>query len=183
MKAFSIYSALVLFVLAFTGCSKDNDLQMQNGFGEDESSSFLKNVKIKTFTILSSSGDMVFTVSPENDCFSQGWAQANITGTGIATRLGNFAIESHFCVDQQGLPMTSMNGSLTAANGDKILIYMEDPSVGFYFDPNDGLFHMEFVVVGGTGRFTNATGTVSNWGHVDFVNNVWDFEGQGTIIF
>ena len=177
MKTFMNYAVIAALLLSFAGCSKDNDLQTEN----DGSSSALKSTVIKTIKIHNSSGIMDFIFSPDNPCFAAGFAQASITGSGNATHLGKFNLESHFCVNEQGLPTSSMNGSLTAANGDKILIFMEDPSTGFYFDPNDGLFHMEFTVVGGTGRFANATGNISNWGHVDFVNKIWDFKGEGTI--
>ena len=76
------------------------------------------------------------------------------TGSGTATHLGQWTVTGNpkYTVDN-GVLRSSGEATINAANGDKLLIQIDgilDPVAGV----DQGVFH----IVGGTGRFENASG-------------------------
>ena len=77
------------------------------------------------------------------------------TGSGTATHLGQWTVTGNvnYTPDANGVLHSSGTATITAANGDKVQIEIEgilDPVAGM----DQGIFH----IVGGTGRFENASG-------------------------
>src|SRR5215216_1315933 len=77
------------------------------------------------------------------------------TGSGTATHLGQWTVTGkvQYTPDNNGVLHSSGEATLTAANGDKLQIQIDgilDPIAGV----DQGLFH----IVGGTGRFEEASG-------------------------
>jgi hypothetical protein len=176
MKKIMNIAAIATILLAFAACQKDSTSVSNSG--QDETT-MKKQPVTKNFKINNSSG--VFEYSYNSEC-GPSYTQASIIGSGTATHIGNFDTEASFCVDENGSATSDINGTFTAANGDQIIYYMSDPSAGIYFD-EEGLMHMEFDIVGGTGRFDGATGYYSLVGTVDFVNFTWSWIGNGSITY
>jgi hypothetical protein len=109
---------------------------------------------------------------------------ATFSGTGIATYLGASTNEAYSVVT--GLDSSCPGGlandhheTLTAANGDTLSLISYD--VGCPMGPSQfhGIGH--WVVTGGTGRFSGATGQGSFDGHSDFNLQVFALRLTGTI--
>jgi hypothetical protein len=116
--------------------------------------------------------------------FERGMATFN--GTGTATHLGSGENEGRIQVTgpdsscPNGLANTNVE-TLIAGDGDSLVITGYDvacpiDSTGARFD---GTGH--WVVTGGTGRFTHATGEGTIDGGADFIQGVFGFELTGTI--
>jgi len=80
---------------------------------------------------------------------------ATPTGSGTATHLGQWTVAGNvrYTPDADGVLHSSGDATLTAANGDKLLIQIDgilDPVAAV----DQGIFHF----VGGTGRFEGASG-------------------------
>jgi len=82
---------------------------------------------------------------------------AQLHGSGTATHLGHFTLDATACTS-----MTpgagwygEVTGTLTAANGDQIALFLSDTGVS-----PDGWELNDFQVTGGTGRFAGAAGEV-----------------------
>lgn len=79
---------------------------------------------------------------------------ATPTGSGTATHLGQWTVSGNVkYTPENGVLKSSGDATITAANGDKLQIQIEgmlDPVAAV----DQGVFH----IVGGTGRFQNATG-------------------------
>jgi hypothetical protein len=74
------------------------------------------------------------------------------TGAGTATHVGLFDISLSWCMDPATGVIGSGHSTVTAANGDQIVMTLTGQAVS----PVDLLFQMEMV--GGTGRFDGSTG-------------------------
>jgi hypothetical protein len=106
------------------------------------------------------------------------------SGTGIATQLGRGANEGHVIVTGQdsscpgGIANVNYE-TLTATNGDTLQLTSYD--VGCPTGP--GAIHGtgRWVVTGGTGRFSGASGQGTIEGHSDFNQGVFAFQLTGTI--
>jgi hypothetical protein len=106
------------------------------------------------------------------------------SGTGIATHLGNGANEGHVVVTG---PESSCPGgianinyeTLTAANGDTLLLTSYDVACPISPGVLHGTGH--WVVTGGTGRFSGASGQGTIDGHADFNQGVFSFQFTGTL--
>lgn len=100
-----------------------------------------------------------------------------IEGSGNGTHLGRFSVEITYCSDGVN-PLTDILGVQTAANGDQLFMILvgagEEPGLGTYQD---------YLYYDGTGRFENAKGSIRMYGFVDAVNQVWELEGEGTLIY
>ena len=80
---------------------------------------------------------------------------ATPTGAGTATHLGQWTVAGNvqYTPDNNGVLHSSGDATLTAANGDKLLLTIDgilDPVAAM----DQGIFH----IVGGTGRFEGASG-------------------------
>jgi hypothetical protein len=106
------------------------------------------------------------------------------SGTGISSHLGKGTNEGYVVFTTApvscagGVPNDNYE-TLTAANGDSLAIVSHD--VGCPIGPGEyhGTGHWE--VLGGTGRFSGATGQGTLDGHADFNHGVFSFLLIGTI--
>lgn len=175
MKTYIHYYAVAAIILVFAGCSKD-DFQTEN---IDDGSLFLKSAETKQFKINKASGALEFNFSPANDCYPN-FAQNRNYGTGIASHFGKIALESAYCVDQQGKFASAWTGTITTANGDVIYFKNDDPASTCTLDENWNA-HVEYNIVGGTGKYVGATGFFYMNGKVNIPEKYWNVEGAGTI--
>lgn len=100
---------------------------------------------------------------------------ATITGSGIASLIGNYNVINYGCYDGFSVIL----GVITAANGDEIHTYINSA----YQDLNTGLWYYHYKVYNGTGRFLGAFGDIYVQGALDFDNFVWSLQGEGTITY
>jgi hypothetical protein len=80
----------------------------------------------------------------------------DISGKGVATNLGVVNLVSHDCINPISATEFSFSSDqleLTAANGDKIFA-----AYGGILSATTGLITGGYLIVGGTGRFSKATG-------------------------
>ncbi len=109
---------------------------------------------------------------------------ATFSGKGIATHLGSSTNEGDSVVTG---PDSSCPGglandhheTLTAANGDTLSLISYDVACPMSPGTFHGIGH--WVVTGGTGRFSGATGQGSFDGHSDFSQGVFSLQLTGTI--
>jgi hypothetical protein len=83
---------------------------------------------------------------------------ATPTGSGTSTHLGNWTVSGNvqYTPDSNGVLHSSGDATLTAANGDKLQIRIDG-----ILDPVAAVDQGLFYFVGGTGRFTNASGAAN----------------------
>jgi hypothetical protein len=109
----------------------------------------------------------------------------SITGTGEATHLGKISEAALFIIDPASVPApgcTTNTGSMTftGANGDGITLALR--GINCQLTPTIGLALSSYVVSGGTGRFSGATGSGTEIVHIDtsnaaFSTGVTNFSG------
>ena len=131
-----------------------------------ENSQYLKSAVVtKTIKFFETTGTMVL----------EGGSIVMIFGEGHASHLGLYTVKNIPC-DFYGF--STFCGILTAANGDEIhtVVIASGP------DPVYGVY-LEYIVLGGTGRFEGSTGTISMYGSLDFVNSTWTLQGEGQISY
>jgi len=82
---------------------------------------------------------------------------ANVTASGTATHLGSWSTTGtvRYALED-GVLRSSGEGTITAANGDKLDFVVEGA-----LDPVAGTDHGTFRFVGGTGRFAGASGSAN----------------------
>ena len=98
-----------------------------------------------------------------------------ITGEGHASHMGHYTVKNTICFFNG---TQTFCGFLTAANGDEIHTVVMDSGP----DPVYGIY-LEYIVLGGTGRFEGITGTISMYGSMDFGNLTWTLQGEGQVIY
>jgi hypothetical protein len=101
-----------------------------------------------------------------------------LVATGRATQLGNFAYDFPHSVDRSVTPATGVGFStFTAANGDQVFAYVTGEAT--LFAPGVLLGVEEGTILGGTGRFANASGNFVIERLIDTVNltTIGVFEG------
>jgi hypothetical protein len=165
-------SILAIVFLAFA-CSEDYNVV------PDLDPDFKNGVKEKIITFKQSSG--IMEVIPCEDC-ATGF-QLYISGSGIATHLGNFTVINTVCFDLSTFETVGEHlGFIYAANGDEIHTEMIN---GPYFPEGpDGPAYYDYQVLEGTGRFADVTG--GDWimiGTADLANFTWELQGGGPIYF
>jgi hypothetical protein len=101
-----------------------------------------------------------------------------ISGNGVGTHLGNYSVTNTYCTDGVD-PVSPITGIATAANGDQIFVLVTD----IWDNEEDGDRYISYIITGGTGIFTDATGNYILHGLVDYEELVWDLEGEGTISY
>jgi hypothetical protein len=109
----------------------------------------------------------------------------SITGTGEATQLGKISEAALFIIDPASAPApgcTTNTGTMTftGANGDAITLALE--GINCQVTPTTGRGTESYVVIGGTGRFSGATGSGTEIVHIDtsnpaFSTGITDFSG------
>jgi hypothetical protein len=81
-----------------------------------------------------------------------------LDASGNATQLGNFTYDFPHSVDRSVMPATGVGISIfTAANGDQVFAYITGEAMPFEPDILLGVEHG--MILGGTGRFQNASGS------------------------
>ena len=150
----------------------------------------LSAVGIKALSV-SAAGmhEVPFTASYSGTAVLTSPSSATFSGTGIATHLGSSTNEAYSVVtgpDSRcpGGLANDHHETLTAANGDTLSLISYD--VGCPVPPCISLcyqFHGigHWVVTGGTGRFSGATGQGNFDGHSDFMQCVFSLTLTGTI--
>ena len=142
---------MLLSAILFIGCSTDN----QEDFLNDSSRSKLSKdnlAKVVTRPFKSkASGDWFIVESTE----CNGLLQYTILGNGNATHMGAIDVEGKICTFPPDLYFLTVK--FTAANGDEITL----ESVEVFFTEDGHYAGGVFNCVGGTGRFENATGSVT----------------------
>jgi hypothetical protein len=115
-------------------------------------------------------------------------------GEGVSTRLGRFSIRITFCFDVtdlpddgvlgpgESLPYDNGFGILTAANGDRLHMEVSGAVLPSSHPDYDFEFHDPFTFVGGTGRFTGATGQGVTASFVDRSADRTDHEWFGILV-
>lgn len=80
------------------------------------------------------------------------------TGSGTATHLGQWTVTGNpkYTPDENGVLHSSGEATLTAANGDKLLLQIDG-----ILDPVAGVDQGTFYILGGTGRFEGASGSAN----------------------
>jgi hypothetical protein len=109
----------------------------------------------------------------------------SITGTGEAAHLGKISEAALFTIDPASVPAPGCNSNtgtmtFTGANGDGIILALR--GINCQITPTTGLAQESYVVIGGTGRFSGATGSGIETAHIDtsnpaFSTGVTDFSG------
>ena len=99
----------------------------------------------------------------------------NGTHLGLFTTLGKVFFNPHPTDPTQIIP--SGQATLTAANGDKLVIVVADGSQSLITGIGTGHFNFG----GGTGRFANATGTISYVVEQNFVTGAYTITAVGSI--
>lgn len=176
MKNYIHYFTIAALMLVLAGCSNDDKFQTED-IGND--ALLLKSAGTKQFKINKASGALEINYSPENVCYPY-FAQNRNYGTGTASHFGKITLESAYCVDQQGVFQSAWSGTITTANGDVIYFKNEDPASTCTLDENWNA-HVEFNIVGGTGKYEGATGFFYMNGIVNVPEKYWNVEGAGTI--
>jgi len=110
--------------------------------------------------------------------------QTVIEGSGHGSHMGHISIHLSYCWIPTGSPenpgislLSPPMGSAVAANGDRIFVMM----VGAGMD-DKGAFQ-NYLILNGTGRFKDATGSYTLYGVVDYDNLVFWHEGEGVIVY
>lgn len=179
MKTIMKLKAIAIFLLAFN-VYEINGMTMVNISCQYETT--LKKATTKTFKVTKWSGKTKYAVYGEdNECYPD-YSQNKLFGSGTATQIGNFNLEIFFCVNKEGLSESPWAGSMTVANGDQIQLSIAEPLITNKTDEN-GIWHIEYNIVGGTGTYENATGSIKLLGSIDFENSTWEFTGEGSITY
>jgi hypothetical protein len=101
-------------------------------------------------------------VMPDESCGSEPGVFLNIQeGTGEGTHLGRFSVRITFCMDVTNFPTVPYwngVGTFTGANGDQLFITIEGTVLPSDHPDFDLEFSDPFDFVGGTGRFSGASG-------------------------
>ena len=176
MKTYIHYAAIAAIIVVFTGCSTNEDVQTEE---MSEGSSLLKSAGTTQFKINKASGVLEFNYSTENACYPY-FVQNRNYGSGTASHFGKITLESTYCANQQGGFESAWSGTITSANGDVIYFKNEDPASTCTLDENWNA-HVEFNIVGGTGKYAGATGFYYMNGIVNIPEKYWDVEGGGII--
>lgn len=100
------------------------------------------------------------------------------TGSGTATHLGQWTVSGNvkYTPDENGVLHSSGDATIVASNGDKLQVHIEgilNPVAGM----DQGVFH----IVGGTGRFENATGEANFVVEINPVTSGFDLTLVGKI--
>ena len=106
---------------------------------------------------------------------------AEVIGSGNATHLGLFTSvgQVKFIPDPNDPNLVHPEGqaTFTAADGDKLNVIIEDATM----DLRTGIATGSFRFAGGTGRFVNATGSISVVVEQNFVTGAYELTGVGKI--
>lgn len=152
-------------------------LKTSEGLDLQMSSSTNNNGKQVTRPITSSGSGNISYIP--NGC-GDGTFKFQSVGTGNSSHLGRQEQTTSFCIDiATGTPISPIVGVGKAANGD-LLNYT---FTGMGTDPVTGLTYQDYTFSGGTGRFSNATGSVRLLYSVINDPGYYQYTGTGTITY
>lgn len=154
MKAIRGLAAALLLLAA--GCHTETLVDVR---GDDAGPGMDKRgtVKLVPFHMNSIGTEVEF--GPHPDC-PEGTLRLIGAGTGIGTHIGKVTYALRHCADPNATPRRFFGGRARqfAANGDELWLDYE----GYFVSPTQ--WEMTETIVGGTGRFEHATGTVMGYG-------------------
>lgn len=159
---------ILVIVAFFIGCNEDV-------LKEDQPADTLKSGKIveRNIVFRNLQGSFTYEAGDET-CPFYGFT----SGTGNATHLGKCYFQHKHCCDENGTPVSYIEGFVQAANGDKFFTnVIED-----WVDESD-LVHQHSEIIGGTGRFEDCTGELTMIVSIDWLNATFTAEGFGTISY
>ena len=190
MKSIQLIAVALMFA---TACTKENDEINPASSGQTQNHGSAKVTQPLPFTIyLSSTADAASTPTPCSGDLP-GFAIGDLFLNGTATHTGDLiSAQSRLHHDNCNLSFatalltTGVSGQLMAANGD--LIYFTGDDVINVFNlltqsGTTGAIQGEWHISGGTGRFSDATGSLTFNGQVDFTTSTFSGTGIGTIIY
>ena len=154
---------IALFTLAL-GCNKENDFTTAEKDQVVTTTEKASNPVTKPFKVNKSYGPYAL-IPGGGECGDFPLTLVYITGEGNATHLGKFTCTLTYCIDLYTEIVTSPHyGVIIATNGDELYIFIETPWDGESVYVEDGITYYVYTFEGGTGRFENATGTLTYWG-------------------
>jgi hypothetical protein len=103
---------------------------------------------------------------------------AETIGTGNATHMGQFTTTAVACYLLAGGFSGPVNATLTSSNGDHIFLLLTDAE-----QEADGWAVNDFDIVGGTGRFLQATGKIVQRILLDHSSLTWIATSEGWISY
>lgn len=127
-----------------------------------------------------SAGTLTFILDSEI-CGDDEYTQINqtlIEGEGFGSHMGNISVHLSYCWHYvtNGMELDSyVTGKVVASNGDEIYVVL----TGSGTDENG--YFQNYQILDGTGRFTAVTGSYTLYGTIDYVNGIFQHEGEGTI--
>lgn len=163
----------VLTLAALTGCGENGQTLAPGAVDlaqHDSPISLKKSVPFK----LSVSGKLNFT----------GPVTVELTAGGNASHMGKISYSGVVVITSQTPTQITdvLTETVTAANGDRLTLLCSQivnlTAQGVYESTNDS-----WTVIGGTGRFSGATGSGSGKTHVDLNSNTFTKECRGTISY
>lgn len=176
MKAISLFSATFFIAIILGGC-----VQRTNDTMEDASSTLKHTPYERPFELNGTTSGTFIPPGPDGLC-GEDKLTLTIEGTGNATYLGDVTIVGHHCFEGACIwgPL-----DFIAANGDILYTRCGEDEEGNTFifcqgtdaNTNEGLG----VIIGGTGRFEGATGTLNYT--ITVVDNNATIKALGTIFY
>jgi len=113
-----------------------------------------------------------------NGC-GAGTLQLQSLGTGNSTVLGLFKQTTTICINgSTGEIVGLVTGVAKAANGDQLFYTF----VGAGIDPATGFLFQNYIITGGSGRFKNASGSMTLLYNVNTPTN-YSYTGSGTVTY
>jgi hypothetical protein len=113
---------------------------------------------------------IIYQEEDPSECVVSSWKNI-IEGEGTGSHVGLFTVRLSYCIGS-GNPPT---GKITAANGDEIEVMM------IYQNPDP--YYQSYIIIGGSGRFTGASGSYTLYGVVDVTTFTWKLEGGGVVSY
>ena len=102
---------------------------------------------------------------------------SSMAGTGVVSHLGQVAWSTEHCFQAATGTFGDAQLVITAANGDQLFGTYDGVMTG------ETTFAETMVVTGGTGRFTEASGTVAETGWFDLDTGYIEITGIGSILY
>ncbi|RED44733.1 hypothetical protein [Seonamhaeicola aphaedonensis] len=197
MKSLKLLLLATIAVCFFTACDDTQNPIIEDSLTEiNAKTSKQKEVPFKG-KLFTGQADDAFSEICSATSPTDFWGLDHQVGYGNATHVGNFNIDLMFCfhvvLNEHGFPdfeggFGEYSGdepvSLEASNGD--LLTLDNPDGGRLIPVQSEVYRFEFEdtwhIIGGTGRFENASGEFVWHGKVRIDDTGTDHSWEGTII-